>query len=231
MDHAAGAGHGDGSETPGTQDLSAPAVPAPLALRWWQVFPGHERELSGLRRWLTWLLPHSPTLEDVLIVATELASNAIQHTASGRGAGFAVEITWQKSVVRVAVADSGGPAGPRVIDDPTGERGRGLLLVRGLSLRTGATGDHRGRLVWADIAWQEPPATSTTAHDTYQAAIRNGEAALARRFTGVPTWFGQSTLAWWALQTRTHWQQRRPELAGQLYELLESGDPSQPAAA
>ena len=53
--------------------------------------------------------------------------------------------------MRVAVADSGGPGEPRVIEDPTAEHGRGLLLVHGLSVRTGVAGDQRGRLVWADI--------------------------------------------------------------------------------
>jgi hypothetical protein len=52
-------------------------------LRWRRVFSGHERELSVLRRWLSSLLPECPERDDVLVVANELASNAIRHTASG----------------------------------------------------------------------------------------------------------------------------------------------------
>jgi hypothetical protein len=119
------------------------------------VFPGHERELSALRRWLAELLPPCAARDDVAAVATELASNALKHTRSGRGGWFGVEVTWHPQAERVAVADRGGPSAPRVIDDPVAEHGRGLLLVRGLSVRTGTTGDRRGRLVWADVAWPE----------------------------------------------------------------------------
>jgi hypothetical protein len=139
-----------------------------------------------VRRWLASLLPECPTRDDVISIVTELGSNALRHTASGRSGVFAVEVTWHESVVRVAVADGGGPTEPHVIEDPPAEHGRGLLLVRGLSVRTGVTGDHRGRLVWADIAWDGSNAPADTL------------AALARRFD-VPAWFGHSTLAWWAL--------------------------------
>jgi anti-sigma regulatory factor (Ser/Thr protein kinase) len=117
------------------------------------VFPGEQCQLGALRRWLASLLPDGPARDDLVLVATELASNAVCHTASGRGGWFAVEITWYPTVVRIAVADGGGTRLPRVIEDPGAERGRGLLLVRGLSLRTGARGDHRGRLVWAEVRW------------------------------------------------------------------------------
>jgi hypothetical protein len=158
-------------------------------------------------------------------VATELASNAIRHTTSGRGGWFAAEVTWHASAVQVAVADGGGPAEPHVIDDPGGEHGRGLLLVRGLSVRTGFTGDQRGRLVWAQIAWDETgSAAPASAQDPYQAAIRDGEATLARRFAGVPAWFGRSTLAWWAM-AGPHGlvsASSAKELAGLLHRLLDT---------
>jgi hypothetical protein len=144
----------------GTPRPDAPTAPALLpGLRWRRVFPGEERQLAALRRWLSSLLPACPARDDVLSVASELGSNAIQHTDSGRDGGwFAVEVTWHHSVVQVAVADCGGAAEPRVIEDPAGERGRGLLLVRGLSLRAGFTGDRRGRLAWAHFVWDNPAA-------------------------------------------------------------------------
>jgi hypothetical protein len=40
-----------------------------------------------------------------------------------------------------------------IIKDPEAEHGRGLLLVRGLSVRTGVSTDHHGRLIWAYILW------------------------------------------------------------------------------
>jgi hypothetical protein len=124
----------------------------------------------------------------------------VRHTVSGQDGWFTVEITWHASVVRVTVADGGAPDGPRVIDDPVGEHGRGMLAVRGLSVRSGVCGDDRGRLVWADVPWGAAgTAGLAVSQDQYEAAIRDGQAVLARRFAGVPAWFGWSTLQWWAL--------------------------------
>ena len=130
--------------------------PAPVnVLRWRRLLRGDARQLAVLRRWLVSLLPECPARDDVISVATELSSNALRHTVSGRG-WFAVEMTRYSSAVRIAVADCGGPAEPRVIEDPAGEHGRGLLLVRALSLRAGVAGDQHGRLVWADVPFHGP---------------------------------------------------------------------------
>jgi len=129
---------------------------------WLRVFPGEDRQLAALRRWLASLLPECSARDDVTYVASELAANAVVHTASGRPGGrFAVEVTWSQSMVRVAVADAGAPSGPRVISDPADERGRGLLVVAGLAARTGVRGDQRGRLVWADVPWEDARGPST----------------------------------------------------------------------
>jgi serine/threonine-protein kinase RsbW len=169
-------------------------------MRWRRVLPGEERQLGVLRQWLASLLPACSARDDVTAVVHELGSNAVRHTASGRGGWFAVEVTWFGPVVRVAVADSGSPDAPRLVDDPAGEHGRGLMVVRGLSERTGVIGDRRGRLVWADVRWDDASsAVAGERADAYEAAVWDGEAALARRFAGMPTWFGRATLAWWAL--------------------------------
>jgi hypothetical protein len=180
--------------------LTAP-LPVPAhARRWRQVFTGEKRQLGLLRRWLVACLPECPARDDVISVATELGSNAILHTASGRGGWFAVELTWYPSVVRVAVADHGGPAEPHVVEDPDGEHGRGLLLVHGLSARTGVTGGEPGRTVWAEIAWEGPdPDMGMASVGPDEEEIHYGEAALARHFAGVPAWFGRTTREWWAL--------------------------------
>jgi anti-sigma regulatory factor (Ser/Thr protein kinase) len=143
-------------------------------LRWRRVFPGEERQLGVLRRWLELLLPECPERGDVACVATELGTNAVRHTASGRGGWFAVEITWHRQAVRVAVADGGAPGAPQVLDDPAGEHGRGLLVVRGLSVRTGICGDHRGRLVWADVPWGDAGAADSASQNQREAVIVSG---------------------------------------------------------
>ena len=130
-------------------------------LRWRQAFSGEERSLRGLRHWLASLLPASPARDDVISIANELGSNAIRHTASGRGGKFAVEITWSRAIVRITVADGGAATGPHLIDDPAAEHGRGLHLVHGLASRTGVIGNRQGRLVWAEIPWTNPGLAGT----------------------------------------------------------------------
>lgn len=125
--------------------------------RCYRVFPGEEQQLRVVRQRLASLLPEGPARRDVLCVATELGANAVRHTASGLpGGSFAVEIIQNQVAARLTVTDQGAPHGPRLIDEPDAEHGRGLLLVAGLASRTGVAGDHRGRLVWADIPWGEP---------------------------------------------------------------------------
>lgn len=202
----------------------APAVVRADAPRWRRVFEGEERQLGVMRRWLASVLPECPARDDVTSVATELGSNALIHTASSDGGRFAVEISYHNSVVRVGVADGGGPVEPRVIEDPDGEHGRGLLLVQGLSLRTGVTGDRHGRLVWAEVAWDGPLPALAAPVGWDEAAIREDEAALAHRFAGVPAWFGRATREWWALASPTELvtAPTAPELAVLLDRLLKT---------
>lgn len=142
-------------EDPAAHDRAA-QPPLGRTPRRGRAFPGHERELAGLRRWLETLLPTCPARHDVILVACELAGNAIVHTATGRGGWFTAEITWRGTTVRMTVSDGGSPTEPVVIADPDAERGRGLRLVHGLSERTGVKGDSRGRRVWAEVTWDGP---------------------------------------------------------------------------
>jgi anti-sigma regulatory factor (Ser/Thr protein kinase) len=133
-----------------------PSGSAPV-LRWLRVFPGEESQLGLVRRWLVLLFPPCPARDDVTTIASELSANALRHTTSGRGGLFSVGVTWYGPVVRVTVADGGAATGPRVIDDPAAEHGRGLLVVRELSVHMGVCGDGSGRLVWADVGWDCSP--------------------------------------------------------------------------
>jgi len=123
--------------------------------RWRRVFPGRDDQVREMRRWLAGLLAGAPERDDVVVVAVELVTNAIRHTASGRGGLVMVEVIWCGPVLRVAVADDGAASGPRLAagSGGLGEGGRGLHLVRALADSTGVCGDPGGRLVWADIAW------------------------------------------------------------------------------
>jgi len=54
--------------------------------RWRRVFPGRDDQVREVRRWLAGLLPGAPERDDVVVVAVELVTNAIRHTASGAAA-------------------------------------------------------------------------------------------------------------------------------------------------
>jgi anti-sigma regulatory factor (Ser/Thr protein kinase) len=135
--------------------------PAGQAIQNSYTFPGAEVQLRELRRWLAGLLPDCEARCDVVTVAVELAANAVRHSASGRpGRFFAVEVTYDGSVVGVAVADGGGPGQPKIVGRPYSdeldgfdEHGRGLRMVQELSVRTGVIGGMRGRVVWAEVPW------------------------------------------------------------------------------
>jgi anti-sigma regulatory factor (Ser/Thr protein kinase) len=131
------------------------------AISWQQTFPGEECQLAVMRRWLASLLPGCPARDDLAVVATELGANAIQHTASGRGGLFAVQVVLRRDRVRIMVTDAGGRTFPRIVEDPVSEKGRGLRLVDGLSAGMGVSGDCRGRRVWADIAWGDAVTAGT----------------------------------------------------------------------
>ncbi len=63
----------DGAREQDTGRLGGPSASVP-GLPWRRVFPGDERQLGVLRRWLSSLLPDCPARSDVLSVATELVS-------------------------------------------------------------------------------------------------------------------------------------------------------------
>ncbi|WP_414721117.1 ATP-binding protein [Streptomyces sp.] len=89
--------------------------------------------------------------DTVVLVVSELVTNAVVHTASAR---VVCELREGHDRLRIAVHDEGGPAGPRIRDCGAEERGRGLLLVDAVCSAWGAdpTGHGTGRVVWAELA-------------------------------------------------------------------------------
>ena len=91
----------------------------------------------------------------------------------------------------LAVPDLARPALP--------EHGRGLRLVAALATRAGVVGDHRGRLVWADVRWADDMPDETGSLDGYTEALRDIQTVLAARYPEVSIWFGRTTMQWWAM--------------------------------
>jgi serine/threonine-protein kinase RsbW len=146
------------AHAPGASDWSRPRHD-----RWQRLFRGQEGELRQLREWLTALLPDGPARDDLISVAVELGTNAIQHTASGNGGRFMVEVACLGPATRVSVTDEGAASEPCLTEDPFSEHGRGLIIVRALSVTSGVCGDASGRTVWAEIAHCSPPPGSPPA--------------------------------------------------------------------
>ena len=181
-----------GQREPDSQRAHADNV---AGLRWWRIFPGEGGQLRELRQWLKDLLPESGARDDVILVANELAANAVNHTASGRGGQFSVEVTVVGELLRVTVGDGGGPSAPVIIDDPVSEHGRGLRLVQELSAGMEVSGGERGRFVHAVLEWTGPFPDEPGGDDRQVAHLR----ALQGQFPQVPVWFGLATRRWWAL--------------------------------
>jgi hypothetical protein len=161
--------------------------PVPRREHWQRLFRGQQTELRQLRHWVTALLPDTSARDDLISVAVELGTNAIQHTASGDGGWFTVEVACLGPVIRVAVTDEGGPGVPCLTGEPLSsgdlaldgdldgdldneiagdcesDCGRGLLIVRALSVSSGVCGNARGRTVWAEIAAPQGRSSSPSA--------------------------------------------------------------------
>jgi anti-sigma regulatory factor (Ser/Thr protein kinase) len=125
-----------------------------------RVFPGESVWLAEARAFVAAALADCPARETLLTCVSELAANAIAHTASGAAGGvFAVEVSRPADGrAMVAVTDAGGPGEPSLRDaDELAEDGRGLALVAALASRWGHYRlDDGGRTVWAEVAWPVP---------------------------------------------------------------------------
>jgi two-component sensor histidine kinase len=101
------------------------------------------------RHWLRARLGACPAIDDAVLLVSELATNALLYSASGKEGTFTVTVSHRSADVRVEVADQGGPWAP----DTTGDElhGRGLLIVSSLARAWGVTGDESGRTVWFEL--------------------------------------------------------------------------------
>ncbi|WP_376771576.1 ATP-binding protein [Streptosporangium saharense] len=116
---------------------------------WQRAFPGTREQVGQARRFVRACLPHHPDAE---LVASELATNAVEHTRTGEPGGiFTVLVRLRADgTAYLAIEDQGGSAvfGVRT---PGREGGRGLHLVAALTLSWGVKGDAASRTVWAEL--------------------------------------------------------------------------------
>ena len=112
-------------------------------------FPGTGKYVGQVRQWLRAALGACSATDDAVLLTSELATNALLYSASGKGGTFTVTVSHRSADVRVEVADKGGPWTP----DTTGNElhGRGLLNVSSIARAWGVTGDDSGRTVWFEL--------------------------------------------------------------------------------
>lgn len=130
---------------------------APLA----REYQGPE-SVADVRRditaWLTGIPIPDTTADDIRLMASELASNAIRYSASGnKGKTYQVRALYEDSHIRVEVHDLGSAYSvPHQRHDPDGLHGRGLNIVDALATSWGV---HQNS-VHCTIVWFEVNVTS-----------------------------------------------------------------------
>ncbi|RJL33312.1 ATP-binding protein [Bailinhaonella thermotolerans] len=117
-------------------------------------FPGQEDHVPAVRAYVRVLYEDHPRLDDLLLILTELITNAVRHTRSGeRGGAVTVNVLGPPYEPRFEIQDQGGKAHsePRHRDPADAEGGYGLRLVEALASRWGADSWPGGTRTWFEI--------------------------------------------------------------------------------
>lgn len=127
---------------------------AEAATQYQHTFDGRADQVAVVRRQIAAHLGGCPAAADAVLIASELATNAVLHSASA-GEFFTVRCQARLEYVLIEVQDLGGPWRPGSPDD----RCHGLDIVHALTgagdwgTRTTSDGD---RIVWARLCLSEP---------------------------------------------------------------------------
>ena len=107
------AGEQAGATAPAGQEPDADQRLIPALSSWARAFPGVPRQVKVARHFVAALLDGSPLRDDAVIVISELFTNALQHTCSGRPGGLVVvQVSRWRQGVRIAVTDQGSAQRP-----------------------------------------------------------------------------------------------------------------------
>ena len=194
------------------ETAATPSRPSSRTMWWTRRFQGGPDQVLEVRHWLEELLPDCAARADVLLLASELCTNAIVHSRSGEAGGqFSVDVDWAPTLTRVVIGDQGSAKAPAVAPRSgdmaqLGESGRGLLLVDDVADDWGTASCPNRRWVWADVQWQVRGGLPLAAPGGLDAAIASN-ALVRKAFPGTSIWWGHRTEAWWAAvprSTNTH---------------------------
>ncbi len=117
-----------------------------------RTYPATRQHVRVVRAELSALLIDCPRADDIVLCASELATNAIIHSRSAQPGGT---ITLHAAIrpgdhVRIDIRDDGGPWTEPARDT---DRPHGLDIVRVLASQWGIRETNTGRAVWAQLDW------------------------------------------------------------------------------
>jgi hypothetical protein len=127
---------------------------APEAITFESAYPGTADQAKHVRADLARVAADCPVLDELVLLASELATNAIRHSRSGHpDRTFTVRATlYPGQCVWVEVTDYGGTWAADEADD---EQGRGLATVDAVAGagNWGIDGDDSSRAAWFWLNW------------------------------------------------------------------------------
>jgi serine/threonine-protein kinase RsbW len=115
-------------------------------------YPAEPAQVGQARAALAVILGDCPRADDAILVASELATNSVVHSASRDGGEFTLRAEVRQDHVLIEVEDAGGAwlGGP-------GDDGRphGFDVVAAVAgpQNWGINGDTSGRVAWATLGW------------------------------------------------------------------------------
>jgi serine/threonine-protein kinase RsbW len=128
------------------------AALSPTALRE-QALPARHDQVQVARAFISAVLAACPAADDAVLCVSELATNAVLHSASRNPGGtFTVRAAIFEDHVRIEVEDNGGHWEDRAHRD---NRPHGLDIVRELAADCGRDGSPlTGWVAWARLEWR-----------------------------------------------------------------------------
>lgn len=113
-------------------------------------YHGRPDQVSAVRAAVAAHLAGCPVSEDAVLIASEIATNAVRHSDSA-GEFFSVRVYMQASWVWIECEDLGGQWQWQCQSDE--DRPHGLSIVDALAEEWGVDGGPSGRVVWARLTW------------------------------------------------------------------------------
>jgi serine/threonine-protein kinase RsbW len=141
----------------GTGSMRTQITAAPKATAFERAYPGTADQPLRVRADLAEIAEQCPVIDELVLLASELATNAILHSRSGRpDHSFTVRaVLYPGDYAWVEVVDQGGAWTVNAQDDGHG-RGLGIVAAIAGDGNWGIDGDAAARVAWFRLDWPRP---------------------------------------------------------------------------